>query len=156
MTLKSPSSLITKALQLAALAHSGQVDKADQPYILHPIRVATSVVRMKQALGQDKTALYVIALLHDVVEDTPITLKTLKAKGFPQPVLAAVDLLTKREGEPKEAYYARIRKNPLARLVKLADIGDNLDPDRLNLLPIKKRNELKVKYSKALNYLRFP
>lgn len=156
MTLKTPSSLITKALLIATKAHSGQVDKAGQPYILHPIRVATQVVKYKHASNQDKTALYVIALLHDVVEDTPVTLKTLKSQGFPRPILAAVDLLTKREGEPKEAYYARIKKNKLARLVKLADIGDNSDPIRLKLLPIKKQKQLKVKYSKALKYLKFP
>lgn len=145
---------ITKALKISLSAHYRQVDKAGQPYILHPIRVATSVVKMKQTRDQDNTALYVIALLHDVVEDTSVTLSDLKAIGFPQPILAAVDLLTKHDGQPKEAYYSRIKKNKLARLVKLADIGDNLDPIRLKQLPLEKQIELKAKYRKALKYLK--
>ena len=147
--------LITKALKVSLSAHCHQVDKAGQPYILHPIRVATNVVKMKQARDQDKTVLYVIALLHDVVEDTLVTLDDLKAIGFPQPILTTVDLLTKRDGEPKEAYYVRIKKNKLARLVKLADIGDNMDPIRLKQLPLEKQINLNAKYRKALKYLKF-
>ena len=146
---------ITKALKISLSAHYHQVDKAGQPYILHPIRVATNVVKMKQARDQDKTALYVIALLHDVVEDTPVSLKELQAMGFPHPILAAVELLTKRPEDKKDPsnYYTRIKKNRLARLVKLADIGDNSDPVRLKQLPLEKQIELKAKYRKALKYL---
>lgn len=112
------------AIALAALAHAGQVDKAAQPYILHPLRLMlqteTEVERMA-------------AVLHDVVEDTRYTLASLQRLGFPEEVLVAVDALTRRvdEGETYEAFVERAGQNAVARRVKIADLKDNLDLGRI-------------------------
>jgi (p)ppGpp synthase/HD superfamily hydrolase len=110
------------ALALAVQAHHGQRDKAGQPYILHPLRVM-----MRLESEAERT----VALLHDVVEDTPWTLERLRALGYPEGVLAALDALTRREGETYEAFIERLRPDPLARRVKLADLEDNMDVRRL-------------------------
>ncbi|MBN2472042.1 MAG: HD domain-containing protein [Anaerolineae bacterium] len=113
------------AILLAAQAHRGQQDKNGQPYILHPLRLMLAVS------GEDaQTA----AVLHDVVEDTPVTLDELRAAGFAEAVVAAVDHLTRREGESYEAFIQRIKPHPLARRVKLADLRDNMDVLRLDTI----------------------
>jgi len=112
---------LMSALDLAAAAHAGQVDKAGQPYIDHPIRVA--------AHFSDET-LGVIALLHDVVEDTPVTLERI-AQEFGPDVAAEVEALTRREGESYAEFIRRVAQRPLARRVKIADLQDNLDLSRL-------------------------
>jgi (p)ppGpp synthase/HD superfamily hydrolase len=110
------------AILLATKAHLGQTDKAGAPYILHPLRV---MMRCRTAEAM------MAAVLHDVVEDTPITLEDLQSMGFPAPVINAVACLTKREGEPYEAFVARVKANALATEVKIADIEDNMDVRRL-------------------------
>jgi (p)ppGpp synthase/HD superfamily hydrolase len=110
------------AIALAVEAHRGQRDKAGQTYILHPLRV---MMRL------DTDAERMAAILHDVVEDTPYTLERLRALGYPEEVLGALDCLTKREGETYEAFIERVRPHPLARRVKLADLEDNMDVRRL-------------------------
>lgn len=110
------------ALALAAEAHAGQKDKAGQDYILHPIHVAMSL---------ETEEAQTVALLHDVVEDTPVTLADLRTRGFSEAVLQAVDCLTHREGETRSAYLKRIAANPLAIRVKLADLAHNSDLRRI-------------------------
>jgi (p)ppGpp synthase/HD superfamily hydrolase len=110
------------AIALAVEAHRGQRDKAGQSYILHPLRVM-----MRLETEAERMA----AILHDVVEDTPYTLERLRALGYPEEVLGALDCLTKREGESYEAFIERVRPHPLARRVKLADLEDNMDVRRL-------------------------
>lgn len=110
------------AIQLALSAHRGQVDKAGQPYILHPLRVMFAM--------QDETA-RMVAVLHDVVEDSDLTLDDLRQRGYSQTVLDAVDALTRREAESYEAFVQRAKTNRIARRVKLADIEDNMDLRRL-------------------------
>ncbi|SEK28336.1 HD domain-containing protein [Stigmatella aurantiaca] len=110
------------AIALAVEAHRGQRDKAGQSYILHPLRVM-----MRLQTEAERMA----AILHDVVEDTPYTLERLRALGYPEEVLGALDCLTKREGESYEAFIERLRPHPLARRVKLADLEDNMDVRRL-------------------------
>lgn len=110
------------ALQLAAKSHAGQVDKAGQPYILHPIRVMLAV--------QGESA-RIAALLHDVVEDTAVTFDDLRAAGFSDEVISAVRALTKFPGEPRLDAAARAALHPIARVVKLADVSDNMDLTRL-------------------------
>ncbi|CAM4093142.1 HD domain-containing protein [Corallococcus exiguus] len=110
------------AIALAVAAHQGQRDKAGQPYILHPMRVM-----LRLASDAERT----VAILHDVVEDTPYTLERLRGMGYPEDVLSALDCLTKREGESYEAFIERLRPHPLARRVKLADLEDNMDVRRL-------------------------
>ena len=111
-------SLLEEAIQIALEAHRGQLDRVGQPYVLHPLRVMGRVHTESERL---------VAVLHDVVEDSHWTLADLRAKGFPEHVVAAVDCLTKREGEPYEALVERARGNRLARQVKLADLEDNMD-----------------------------
>jgi (p)ppGpp synthase/HD superfamily hydrolase len=127
------------AIQIAVQAHRGQRDKTGQPYILHPLRVA---LRMKTNVER------IVAVLHDVVEDTPITLTELARWGFPQEVLDAVDCLTKREGESYAQFILRAKSNPIARRVKIADLEDNMDLRRLVCVSEADRTRLK-KYTRA-------
>jgi (p)ppGpp synthase/HD superfamily hydrolase len=110
------------AIMLAAQVHAGQVDRAGQPYILHPLRVMLAVSGVEQQCA---------AVLHDVVEDTAITLADLRALGFAEPVLAAVLALTKQQGESRLAAAYRAAAHPIARMVKLADVTDNMNMSRI-------------------------
>jgi len=131
------------AIALAALAHHGQVDKASAPYILHPLRLL---------LRMETEAERIVAVLHDVVEDTPYTLDALRRLGFPEAVVEAVDALTRREGESYEAFVARAAGNPLARRVKIADLEDNLDLSRI-AAPTEKDYRRLERYRRALERL---
>jgi (p)ppGpp synthase/HD superfamily hydrolase len=115
-------STLERAIEIAAAAHAGQVDKAGQPYILHPIRV---MLRMSGA--HERLA----AVLHDVVEDTPVTLEQLAREGFSPEVIAAVKALTKNPGETRLQAAARAAADPIARAVKLGDNAENLDLSRI-------------------------
>ena len=110
------------AIALAASAHSGQVDKAGQPYILHPLRLMLAVTTPDERMA---------AVLHDVVEDTAITLAQLVEVGFPNAVITAIEALTKRPGETRIDAAKRAAANPIARVVKLADVTDNMDLSRI-------------------------
>lgn len=114
--------LLEHAMITAAGAHMGQVDKGGQPYILHPVRV------MLQCGSLEEKA---VALLHDVLEDTPLTAADLAGAGFPGEIVEAVVCLTKSRGEEYAAYIERVCKNRLAAAVKLADLTDNMDLNRL-------------------------
>ena len=109
------------AIALAAHAHRGQLDKGGQPYILHVLRVM---------LRQEDETARIVAVLHDVLEDTPLTLADLRTAGYSEQVCASVDCLTRRAGETYEDMIERVATSPLARQVKLADLADNLDPKR--------------------------
>lgn len=111
-----------KALILAAKGHTGQVDKGGAPYILHPIRVMLACEGEKEKI---------VALLHDILEDTAYTEADLRNEGFSEKILQAVLCLTHRQGEGYMAYIARVCENPLAARVKLADLQDNLDLSRI-------------------------
>ncbi len=114
--------LLEKAIGLAVKAHQGQRDRYGAPYILHPLRV---MARIEDVQGK------VLAILHDVVEDTQWTLPALRAEGFPEPILHSLDCLTKREGEEYDEFVKRSASDPLALRVKLADLEDNMDVRRL-------------------------
>jgi len=134
--------LAKQAEEVARAAHVGQVDKAGKPYITHPARVAGRV--------RGNAELEAVAWLHDVVEDTPITLSDLLDAGFPERVVVAVDAITKREDESRDAYYVRVAADELAVQVKLADIDDNSDPGRLAALEDQAtRDRLAAKYAYA-------
>jgi (p)ppGpp synthase/HD superfamily hydrolase len=113
---------LERAIEIAAAAHAGQVDKAGQPYILHPLRVMLRVSANDERMA---------AVLHDVVEDTSVTLLQLTEAGFPLEVVEAVEALTKRPGETRLQAAARAASNPIARLVKLADNAENMDLSRI-------------------------
>lgn len=113
---------LEQAIEIATRAHAGQVDKAGQPYVLHPLRVMLTVHTVHERMA---------AVLHDVVEDTAVTLADLHDSGFPPEVTAAVDVLTKRTGETRLAAAHRAVGDPIARVVKLADVKDNMDLSRI-------------------------
>ncbi|MBU1105282.1 MAG: guanosine-3',5'-bis(diphosphate) 3'-pyrophosphohydrolase [Candidatus Riflebacteria bacterium] len=115
-------STLEKAIEIAARAHTGQVDKAGAPYIFHPLRLMFSVTGQLEQMT---------AVLHDIVEDTTITLADLRTEGFPEAVVVAVDALTKRPGETRLEAAARAAENPIARAVKLADVAHNMDLARI-------------------------
>src|SRR4051812_49066425 len=101
-------SLLPAALQIAVSAHRGQLDKSGQPYILHPLRVMA---------GVDGDDAKIVGLLHDVVEDTDVTLDDLRAPGFSEAVLAAMMLLTHEKSDTYADYVVRIKADPIARAV---------------------------------------
>jgi GTP diphosphokinase / guanosine-3',5'-bis(diphosphate) 3'-diphosphatase len=115
-------STLERAIEIAAKAHQGQLDKAGQPYILHPLRVMLAVQTLPEQMA---------AILHDVVEDTPVTLADLQSEGFSAEVLAAINALTKTPGEKRIAAAQRAVVNPIARAVKLADVSDNMNLSRI-------------------------
>ena len=117
--------MLRDAITLAALAHDGQAEKTGAPYIFHPLRVASTF---------SDEMLQVIAVLHDLVEDTDTTLSDLDAR-FPQAVVSAVEALTRRSEESYKEFIDRVARNPNARLVKIADIRDNLRPGAEHLRP---------------------
>jgi (p)ppGpp synthase/HD superfamily hydrolase len=133
---------LEQAIALAARAHEGQIDKGGETYILHPLRVMLRMETPEERL---------VAILHDVVEDTPVTLEELRARGFDARVLEAVDCLTRREGESYDAFIQRIKPNPLARRVKLGDLEDNLNLTRLS--PAAHDEERVARYRRALESL---
>jgi (p)ppGpp synthase/HD superfamily hydrolase len=118
-------STLERAISIAAQAHQGQVDKAGQPYILHSLRVMFRVKSEHERIA---------AVLHDVVEDTRVTLADLEKDGFSDEVLSAVEALTKRPQETRLDAARRAANNPIARLVKLADNADNMDLNRITTL----------------------
>lgn len=135
---------VTTALELATVAHRGQVDKAGCDYINHPVTVAEMLDTEEQQT---------VALLHDVVEDTDITLDNLRERGFSASVVAAVDCLTHRSGESRDSYLQRIAENPLAVSVKLADLTHNSDLGRL-ASPTEKDFARTARYKQEIDYLR--
>ena len=132
-------STLERAIAIAAEAHAGKTDKAGAPYILHPLRVMLVV---------HDAAARIAAVLHDVVEDSPWTLDQLTAEGFAPDVVAAVDALTKREGESYEDFVRRAGRHPIAHSVKLADIADNMDLSRI-ANPTEADHARMAKYSRA-------
>ena len=112
-----------KAMKLCFEAHKDQKDKSGMPYVFHPYHLA------EQMEDEDTT---VTALLHDVLEDTPLTLEDLRAMGFNERVLEALALMTHDESIPYMDYVAKLRTNEIARAVKLADLRHNSDLTRLD------------------------
>jgi len=127
------------ALTLARRVHADQVDKSGSPYVEHCIRVAAKC-------GDEKAR--VVALLHDVLEDTPTPKDALRSQ-FGDEIVDAVVALTRQPGESPEDYYARVRNNSLGLRVKLADLHDNLEPSRLSQLDQETVRWLLRKYGKA-------
>ena len=137
------TALTKKAMKLCFAAHKEQTDKSGLPYVFHPFHLA------EQMTDEDTT---VVALLHDVVEDTPYTLADLRAMGFPEDVLNAIALMTHVKGVPYLDYVAALRYNPIARQVKLADLRHNSDLTRLDVVDEKALARVE-KYRKAIALL---
>ena len=140
------SNLIEDAVSLALWAHAGQQDKAGAPYILHAMRVASRMESQESIIT---------ALLHDTIEDSDLTLDELRQRGYPQPVLAALECLTKRDDEVYDDYLERVRANELARRVKLADLADNVNLARIEK-PSQADHERLTKYERAIDFLSAP
>jgi len=137
--------LLAKAIKMAVSAHGGQFDKSGMPYICHPLRVMDGVRHISLTH-------MIVAVLHDVVEDTPLKLRKIH-KIFGDIIGNAVDALTKRKEETYKEYLERVKQNHIAKAVKVRDLQDNMLFERLEKLPMKTREYLTLKYSKALIYL---
>lgn len=111
-------STLERAIAIAAEAHAGQLDKAGEPYILHPLRVMMAL---------ETTEDRIVGVLHDVVEDNVAwPLAALRAEGFSEAVLQAIDAVSRRESEDYEVFVRRAARNEIGRRVKLADLNDNM------------------------------
>lgn len=146
--MKRDEQLLALAWSIASEAHAGQTDKAGAAYMGHPVRVA-ALVRARGGNGVQEAA----ALLHDVVEDTPLTLNDLIDRGVPGNVIRMVDALTKREDEDYLDAVRRVIQHPGAELVKRCDLADNLDENRLALLDDTVADRLQSKYRTAIELL---
>ncbi len=143
MTLERLRALLEKAIRIAVNAHAGQTDKAGAPYILHVLRVM---------LQMDDERSMIVAVLHDVIEDTACTLDTLRREGFPEDILIALDHLTRRQSESYPDFISRVARHPLALKVKRADLEDNMNTDRLPVLSETDRKRL-ARYRRAYKRL---
>ena len=130
------------ASKIAYKAHEGQTDKAGVPYIFHPIHIAEQM---------DSEESCVVALLHDVIEDSDITLEIL-SKYFNDDIIAALRVLTKKENDDYTMYIKRVKTNKLATKVKIKDLEHNRDLTRLDEVTDKDRKR-SVKYWEAIRYL---
>ena len=128
-----------KAMKLCFEAHKDQVDKSGMPYVFHPFHVA------EQMTAEATT---IVALLHDVVEDTDYTLEDIAAEGFGKEILEAVALMTHEDDVPYLDYVAKLKENPIARAVKLADLAHNSDLSRIGEIDEETKQRLE-KYKKA-------
>lgn len=135
-------STLERAVAIAAEAHAGQVDKAGEPYLLHPLRVMLALATQEARI---------VGVLHDVVEDCPgWTFDRLRAEGFSEAVLAGLDAVTKREGEDYEVFVRRAAQDPIGRQVKRADLIDNSDMARI-AAPTARDHARLARYRKALD-----
>ena len=116
---------LERAIELAVTAHRGQKDRSGRPYILHPLWL------MQQF---EDTGAMIVAVLHDTVEDSSLTLQDLESEGFSEEIVEAIDALTRRKEETYEQFILRLKPQPLALRIKLADIEHNLDVRRLSQL----------------------
>ena len=136
---------ICRAIAIANMAHGEQCDKAGVPYIYHPLRVMMSVETPSEKIA---------AVLHDVLEDTAVSMKFLKSAQLPDDAIEAVEALTHLPGEAyHDVYLKRVAANKIALKVKIADIVDNMNCKRMTKLPDKEVYHLMNKYTKALHYL---
>lgn len=135
---------LEQAIELARRFHAGQTDKAGRPYVEHVVRVADSVDTEDEKL---------VAVMHDLLEDTMLDSIDLTCAGCPPQVRLAVEDLTHLPGEPYESYLGRVASNPLALAVKRADISDNASEDRLRLLDPEEAEQLREKYRHARSLL---
>lgn len=138
-------STLENAIALAVEAHRGQLDKSGNPYILHPLRV---MFRLESELER------IVGILHDVVEDTPYTFDDLRAMGYSDEVIVALDGVTRREQESYEEFVNRSQAHPVSRRVKLADLEDNMDVRRLKSEPTEKDFERLKRYRRAWEQLK--
>ena len=134
---------IETAVQMALDAHGGQTDKSGETYILHPLRLMQEVETREEKI---------VALLHDVVEDSERTFEDLEEE-FSEEIISAVKCMTKKDGESYSEFIQKAKQNDIAREVKKADIRDNLNIERLDELEDADLQRIK-KYHRSLNELK--
>lgn len=139
---------LIEVYQLACRLNTGQVDKSGRPYIEHLSRVFLRV----QAAGGDLTQ-QIASLLHDAIEDGKVSAEQLLWLGLPSDAVELVVILTKRKGQRYEDYLGCVKRSPAALVVKLADLDDNSDPERLAALPEAVAQRLRTKYDRARQFL---
>lgn len=135
--------LLERAIAIALESHQGQIDKAGKAYILHPLRVMLAMKSEEEMI---------VAVLHDAVEDSNVTLEDLKLLDFSAEIIDAIACIAKKSGGPYFDYIQRIKKNSLASRVKIADLRDNMNLQRI---PNPKQEDFDrvEKYKKALAIL---
>lgn len=140
--------LIDNCIIFATYKHAEQLDKLGSPYIYHPLRVM-----LDESLTTETQKC--VAICHDLLEDTTTTIEELHKIGMPDDMITIVVALTHIKNEPNTAYWQRILDEPSgdARLIKIADIKDNLSESRMSHLPEEVQTRLKEKYNRALQYL---
>ena len=131
------------ALKLCFEAHKDQIDKSGMPYVFHPFHLA-------EQMADENTT--IVALLHDVIEDTEYTLDDLRKFGFAEDVLSAISLMTHADDVPYMEYVVKIKTNPIAKAVKLADLKHNSDMSRLDRITQTDEERVK-KYKQAIELL---
>jgi (p)ppGpp synthase/HD superfamily hydrolase len=141
--MNNKTATLEDAIAIAAEAHKGQMDKAGAPYILHPLRMM---------MQMNTEAEMITAILHDVVEDSSWTIERLRDEGFSEEVLEAVECVTNRSGESYEQFIERAGKNPIARQVKIVDLKDNMNIQRIGEIKPKDLKRL-AKYHKSWSFL---
>lgn len=131
------------AIIIASLYHEGQVDKGGNDYILHPLRVMSKANTINEKI---------VAVLHDIIEDTSCSFECLRCCGFSNEILNAIDALSRRDNETYFEFIGRCKENELARIVKILDIKDNMDLTRIDN-PSEQDLKRVKKYAKALEIL---
>lgn len=134
---------LTTAIKIACDAHANQTDKAGEPYILHPLRLMHCF---------NEKSIMITAVLHDVIEDSQVTLDFLISQGFDKSIIEAIKAITKKSDETYNEFIKRLSSNSMAVKVKIEDLKDNLNLIRLKSIGDKDLERLK-KYHKALIYL---
>lgn len=135
--------MLENAILFATKAHKGQTDKGGKPYIFHSFRVMLSCEKQEEQIA---------AVLHDVLEDTDSTKEDLQKAGFSEEIIKAVVCLTKQKKEDYFDYIQKVKQNEIARVVKLADLQDNMNLKRLSVITEKDKERVK-KYQKAKELL---
>jgi len=137
------SKLLSKAIEISAKSHSGQLDKCNKPYILHPIRVMNHCREINEKI---------VAILHEVIEFTDVTLEYLSSY-FNNNIIEAIDCLTRRENESREEYLNRVKMNNISLVVKLKDIEDNTTCSRMVGLDDETVSRILIKYKKDMEII---
>ncbi|ELS32923.1 MULTISPECIES: HD domain-containing protein [Pseudanabaena] len=135
--------LLALAIAIANQAHAGQLDKAGKPYISHPLTLMSQM---------DTIESKIVAVLHDAVEDSSLTIADLVQQGFPEFITDAIAAITKLDGESYDDYVVRLKSNAIACKVKIADLTHNMDISRIPH-PTEKDFQRLEKYKKVLQEL---
>ena len=141
--MKDFETLLNLAISIANQAHAGQLDKAGKPYISHPLTVMAQMDTLESKI---------VAVLHDAIEDSDLTIEGLVKQGFPEFITDAIAAITKLDGEQYEDYIIRVKSNAIARKVKIADVTHNMDISRIANPNAKDLQRLE-KYKKVLQEL---